>query len=433
MPPSASPATAVEPSFWQLLQKSQLLSAEQLAELQRRGAERARDPQALAGWLLQQRWLTRWQAEQLLAGRTTFFLGKYKLLERLGAGGCATVYKAEQIAMRRTVALKIPKPEMLRDPEVQERFLREIHAVAALNHPNIVAAYDADRLGRTFFLVMEFVDGCDLEAWTNEIGRLPVTVACECIRQACLGLAHLHERGLVHRDLKPSNLMVTRQSPDQVTVKILDVGLARFLSESAHQDGLTRTDQILGTLEYMAPEQAENVAQADIRSDLYSLGCTLFKLLTGQIPFGGRTVAEKLLVRMTREAAPLRTLRPEAPPGLEKVLQKLLARLPSERYQTPTEAACALLPYCGGPPDLLPQSANAATGETPSTLRETFDRTLRERARVAEQVTAQPLTAQPDPELQGFIAVLEGQSTPAPAAPRRSAPRRPAARRDARP
>jgi hypothetical protein len=278
---------------------------------------------------------------------------RYRILEVLGAGGMGTVYKALHQLMDRPVALKVIRPDLTRDAGAVERFHREVKAAARLTHPNIVHAYDAEQAGGAHFLVMEFVEGKSLDRVVAEEGALPVARACDYARQAALGLQHAFERGMVHRDVKPHNLMRT---PDG-RIKILDFGLARFARESARAaspasapapaeaGSLTQTGSLMGTPDYMAPEQAANPHEADIRADLYSLGCTLYFLLTGSPPFAGSTGLDKIMAHIEQMPPPLMDVRPDAPAGLAGVLGRLLAKDPARRYQTPAEAATALEPY----------------------------------------------------------------------------------------
>lgn len=337
------------------LDLSHLLTSEQMAAVRTEfGA--GKSPQEIARALTDRGLLTRWQAKMLLAGRKAFFLGKYKLLDQLGQGGMGTVFKAEQAGLGRIVALKVMASQLLRDKGAVARFHREIQAAAALDHPNIVAAYDADCFKDTHFLVMEYVEGKSLDDLAKKHRQLPIGDACEYVRQAALGLQHAHEKCMVHRDIKPANLLLT--SPPVNTggpadedaspvVKILDMGLARFSSELSEEGALTQTGQIMGTPDYIAPEQAQNTKLADIRSDIFSLGCTLFRLITGQLPFRGANVMEKLMARTLEDAPRVRSLRPDVPLELDAIVAKMLARAPAARYQTPAEVAAALVLFSG--------------------------------------------------------------------------------------
>lgn len=334
--------------FLELIAESNLLPPDLLARVRRRvdDSKGEVDPRSVAKWLVEKQYLTLWQAKQLLAGRSRFYLGRYKLLDRIGKGGMGVVFRAQHAVMDRTVALKVMARHLLNKPRAVERFNREVKTAAALHHPNIITAFDADRVGNTHFLVMEFVDGVDLNSWLRTRGPLPVAAACECIMQAAEGLSHAAAMGMVHRDVKPVNLLVTWNGEKQrPVVKLLDMGLARFVSETQEDGGLTRVGQTIGTPDYIAPEAAENFKHADIRADIFSLGCTLFRVLTGKLPYGGENTMEKLIARATQDAPRARSVRPDVPAELDDVIAKILARDPSERYQTPGEVVEALRPF----------------------------------------------------------------------------------------
>jgi hypothetical protein len=278
---------------------------------------------------------------------------RYRLLQVLGAGGMGTVYRAEHRLMDRCVALKVIRRDLITDPGAIERFHREVKAAARLTHPNIVHAYDAEQAGETHMLVMEFVEGKSLDRVVAEEGTLPVARACDYIRQAALGLQHAFERGMVHRDIKPQNLMRTPEG----TIKVLDFGLARFARASALavepspiQMGsecapLTLTGSLMGTPDYMAPEQAANPHDADIRADIYSLGCTLYFLLTGRVPFPDANGLDKIMAHIQRVAEPPSRFRNDIPIGLVGVVERMMAKDPARRYQTPAEVVRALEPF----------------------------------------------------------------------------------------
>jgi Leucine-rich repeat (LRR) protein/tRNA A-37 threonylcarbamoyl transferase component Bud32 len=292
-----------------------------------------------------------------LAPGRDLVLGSYILLERLGEGGMGQVFKARHCKLGRIVALKLIRKERLDNPATVKRFQREVRAAAALSHPNIVHAYDADEVNGTHILVMEFVEGAtDLTQLVKKNGPLPVAQACEYIRQAALGLQHAHERGMVHRDIKPSNLLLAVSRPPQPVsrgretassgvIKILDMGLARLDHSAAADDKSTTMTQegaVMGTPDYIAPEQARDSHQADIRADLYSLGCTLYFLLTGQVPFPGGSLTEKLIKHQLQEPAPVEQVRPDVPREVAAVVRKLMAKNREDRFQTPAEVAAAL-------------------------------------------------------------------------------------------
>ncbi len=265
---------------------------------------------------------------------------RYRVLKTLGGGGMGTVYLAEHKMMKRPVALKALRPELTAQAGLAERFRREVEAAARVTHPNIVAAHDADQAGDCLFLVMEYVEGIDLARWLKEHGPLPVAEACDSVRQAALGLQYAHEQGMVHRDLKPHNLMRTASGQ----VKVLDFGLARMVQLA--QEGGTVSGMVLGTPDYMAPEQANDAHSADIRADVYSLGCTLYQLLSGQVPFPGGGLLDKLRRHAQEQPESLARLRPDLPAGLVRVIDRMLAKNPAQRYQTPAEVVAALEPFC---------------------------------------------------------------------------------------
>ncbi|HEV3257053.1 MAG TPA: protein kinase [Gemmataceae bacterium] len=304
-------------------------------------------PRELAGDLIRRGWLTPYQANQLLLGRgQDLLLGSYVLLDRLGEGGMGQVFKARSWKLGRTVALKLIRKERLSHPDAVRRFRREIHAAAQLSHPNVVHAYDADEVNGTHFIAMEYVAGTDLARVVKQRGPLPVPEACEYVRQAALGLQHAFDRGLVHRDIKPHNLLLTSQG---AVVKVLDMGLARLTAagDEGESGTVTQEGAVMGTPDYIAPEQTLNSHTADIRADLYSLGCTLYHLLTGCVPFPGGSLGEKLIRHQLHEPVPVEQRRPEVPPAVAALVRKLMAKRPEERYQTPAEAAEALAAALG--------------------------------------------------------------------------------------
>jgi tRNA A-37 threonylcarbamoyl transferase component Bud32 len=266
---------------------------------------------------------------------------RYLILRELGRGGMGVVYQARQTVMDRPVVIKVISQSLLDRPDALERFRREVRAAAQLAHPNIVTAYDAEQAGDLHFLVMEFVEGQSLDQVLRRKGPLPVTHACAYVRQAALGLQHAFEKGMVHRDIKPQNLMLTPKGQ----VKILDFGLAKVVSENRPQQALTAMNSYMGTPEYSAPEQATDPRSADIRADVYSLGCTLYCLLAGHPPFQEDTAVKTILAHLQQEPRPLPELRPEVAPELWQVVARLLAKDPARRYQTPAEVAQALAPF----------------------------------------------------------------------------------------
>jgi WD40 repeat protein/tRNA A-37 threonylcarbamoyl transferase component Bud32 len=270
---------------------------------------------------------------------------RYRVEQLLGAGGMGVVYRARHQLMARTVALKVLHRQLTEKPAAVERFRREVKVIAALSHPNIVTAYDADQVGERHFLVMEYVPGVTLARLVQEQGPLDAARACDYVRQAALGLQHAHKRGLVHRDLKPSNLIVTPEGQ----VKVVDLGLARLGEPVEGGSGeLTDAGTVMGSVDYLAPEQADEPHRADIRADIYSLGCTLYHLLTGRPPFPEGTLVQRLKAHAQRRPAPLARDGAPIPGGLDRIVARMLAKDPRQRYQTPGEVAEALAPYAAG-------------------------------------------------------------------------------------
>ena len=341
-------ASVTTAELLQALRHFQLLDPARLKQLDE--SEHADDPAALADDLVGRGWLTQFQADYLLQGRgAALTVGSYLLLDRLGKGGMGEVFKAWQQRLSRIVALKVIRSDHLDHPGSVERFLREAKAAAKLHHPNVVTIYDTDQAGGIFFIAMEYVEGTDLSRYTKQAGPLPVHQACAYARQAALGLQHAHEHHLVHRDIKPSNLIITAQGAPTAGIhllKILDFGLAR--SEATDYEALTPTDQWIGTPDFISPEQARSSKDVDIRSDIFSLGCALYYLLTGKAAFSGSNRVEKLVARLEGEATPISAFRPQVPAQLHAVLARMLARSPADRFQTPLEVAQALEPFCTG-------------------------------------------------------------------------------------
>lgn len=344
------PAPTTIDGFLELGLKSGLLEKETIRACRdnwtRAGIE-PQSPKELADALINEGVLTHFQAEKLIAGRWRGFLisDKYRLLERLGAGGMGAVYLCEHMMMGRKVALKVLPTAQAEDPASLERFRREARAVARLDHPNIVRAHDIDRDDKLHFIVLEFVDGCNLHDFVRRNGVLSPDRAAHYIRQAATGLQHAHEAGLVHRDIKPGNLLLDRQG----VIKILDMGLARFFHEdSAAFIKEYEVGYIIGTGDYIAPEQIVD-SRVDIRADIYSLGGTLYYLLTGKSPFQDGTNSQKIMWHQVRHPKSLKLIRPDVPDELVRILQKMMAKEPGRRYQTPAEVAEAFVPLTQTP------------------------------------------------------------------------------------
>ena len=341
----------------ELLKKSNVLPPARLKALPDATALPA-DPKKGATVLVQRGFITKFQGTQLLAGRHKGFrIGPYAVLDMLGRGGMGTVYLGEHLELNRKVAIKVLTPMKGEGRQLAaERFLREGRAAAALDHPNIVRMFDVARYNDLPYLVMEYVEGETLQEVLDRDGSVPVGEAAECIAQAAIGLQHAHERGFIHRDIKPANLIRDRSG----VVKVLDMGLARSGSD---EDKLTeQLDQgaVVGTADFISPEQAINSPHVDGRADIYSLGATLFTLLAGKTPFEGNTT-QKLMQHQLKPAPALNALNAAIPVGLAKVVTRMLAKVPADRYQTGAEVAAALAPWAGS-------SARGAVGLSRTSL-----------------------------------------------------------------
>lgn len=340
------------------LSQSRILDMDQMAELTGAMQSRFTNPKPLLEHLLDRGWLTAYQLEELIEGRgVALRLGEYSLRESLGSGGMGHVFKARRVGTGQQVALKIVLPELTSDAEALQQFQWEIHSLTQMAHPNIIKTYDAGSDRDRYYFTMEYVEGIDLYRLLQKFGPLPVDQARDYIRQAALGLEHAHEHCLIHRDIKPANLFLTfpsihgdldvegEASTPKAVVKILDWGLASLRLPKGGQrifDHLPR-EQNVGTADYISPEQARNsAAGADIRTDIYSLGCTLYHLLAGTPPFSGKSIMQKLIKHQTEEPVPIQTLRPDVPESLALVIKKMMAKLPEDRFPTPSVVAVAL-------------------------------------------------------------------------------------------
>ncbi|HKA07993.1 MAG TPA: serine/threonine-protein kinase [Gemmataceae bacterium] len=369
------------------LSRNQFLSSAQGESLTRE-RQRFVSSVQLCGELVQRGWLTPYQQAQLLSGNgDKLIIASYRIQCPLGEGGMGVVYKAIQPKLDRVVALKVIRPQVLASrPEVLSRFQREAKAIAQLNHPNVVILFDADEVNGTHYIAMEYVEGQTLEKMVRTQGPMSIRQACEYMRQSALGLQHSCEVGLIHRDIKPSNILVSQKlspggnssmrmpRPTLVTlrdrsrmvqsggstgkqaqhwgqVKILDMGLAR-LTESLDEDKptpeytpLTRAGALLGTPDFISPEQARDARQVDIRADIYSLGCTFYYILTGKPPFPGGTDVQKLIQHQNVKPHPIDELRPGIPHEVTRILMRMMEKRPEDRYPTPRHLADALEAY----------------------------------------------------------------------------------------
>jgi serine/threonine protein kinase len=354
-------AITTVPKLVKILIESRLLNSSQVEQLSQT-QHQFPEPIGLASDVVRRGWLTRYQIEQLGRGRPEdLFIGSYVLLEPVGEGGMGRVFRARHQRRGHIVALKVVRQERRGDAKAMRRFRREVKAVMRLDHPNLVMAIDAAEVGNQHYFAMEYVPGINLDLVMVRKGAIPLAPACDYMRQAALGLQHIFDRGLIHRDIKPSNLLIV--PPERLegddssgavaagearfgrwgTLKILDLGLV-LLPSYGNDSGtnLTKKGFALGTVEYVAPEQVMNPHEVDIRADLYSLGCTLYEMLTGQTPFPNMGPVKTLLAHQTQTPTPVDQLRPDLPTDLAAVVQKLLIKAPEKRYQRPAEVAQAL-------------------------------------------------------------------------------------------
>jgi serine/threonine protein kinase len=351
-------------TFLTILQRMQVLMPQEVQEVTRELGPHFTDPRDLARYLTDIEWLTDYQVSLLFSGRwEELRIGPYLILDRLGEGGVSEVFKAWDTLKGRRVALKVLHQHLTDRSAAIREFQRELQAVTRLSHPNIIQTFDANQMGALHYFAMEYVEGLDLDRYVRQAGPLPIEQACEYIRQVAQGLQHAHQLGLVHRDIKPANLFLVnppsadpspgRRGPDPV-VKILDWGLARVRADAggaanlAGMDRDTEKGMLIGTADYIAPEQARDPCLMDIRADIYSLGCTLYFLLAGRPPFPGVSLMQKLLQHQDAERPAIREARPDVPEALAVVVQRMMARRPEERYAIPLLVAGALRHFAVG-------------------------------------------------------------------------------------
>ncbi|MBL9093994.1 MAG: serine/threonine protein kinase [Planctomycetaceae bacterium] len=305
-------------------------------------ADRPRDPEQFAAQLIKSGKITGYQSKVLLQGKpAALTFGNYLLEAQLGVGASGAVFRAKHKQSGRTVAIKVLSATMAADPTAVKRFQREVEAAGRLTHPNIVRSIDGGELNGQHYLVMEYVDGADLASIVKTKGPLPVAQALDCLRQAASALAYAHEQGVIHRDIKPGNLLLEKSG----TVRLLDMGLVRFEDSG---EGLTGTQQVMGTIDYMSPEQAADTRHADARCDIYSLGCTLWFLLTGKKIYDAKGVVERVMMHRTAPIPSLAAERKDLPPRVEEVFRKMVAKKPDDRLQTMRAVESALAGILNG-------------------------------------------------------------------------------------
>ena len=331
-------------SFIDYVERSQLVEEDALRKSldqlrQQHGGALPDDADIVAAHLIQAGLLTAWQCEMLFSRKyKKFKLGKYKLLRHIGSGGMSAVYLAEHTMLKRQRAIKVLPKKRVNDSSYLARFHLEAQATASLDHPNIVRAYDVDNDGDQHYLVMEYIEGKDLQTIVKQEGPLPLELACNYMAQAAEGFTYAHENNLIHRDVKPANLLVDEKG----VVKILDLGLALYSDEENASLTVAHNENVLGTADYLSPEQAVNSHKVDSRTDIYSLGCTLYFLLTGHPPFPEGTLAQRIAKHQTQMPEDIRKDRPECPRDLVDICIKMMQKKPERRYQSMREVADAL-------------------------------------------------------------------------------------------
>jgi serine/threonine protein kinase len=350
----------------QLIRKSGMIDEAKLtAYLERREFTRGlpADPRDFADDMVRDGVLTNFQAEQYLLGKWRgFTIGKYKLLERVGVGGMGQVFLCEHMFMKRRVAVKVLPPAKAEQPAALGRFYREARAAGSLQHANIVRTHDIDQDGNLHYIVMDYVDGSNLLDIVKKFGPMNIDRAVSYTCQAAAGLDYAFRSGLIHRDIKPGNILIDRKGH----ARILDMGLARFYKDHSDQLTMKYDDKIvLGTADYVAPEQVANSHSVDIRADIYGLGATFYFLLAGHPPFPVGTVSQKLLWHRTKEPTPIQQIRPEVPDGLASLLARMIAKDPKARFQTPAQVVAELEKWLSGaaplpPEEEMPQLSPAA-------------------------------------------------------------------------
>ena len=351
-------------TFLGWVKRSKLVNEDELQRVvldlqQASGGELPKEIEVVCQHLVDSGLLTSWQKNNLLKGKYKgYFLGKYRLLELIGSGGMSAVYLADHTLMHRKRAIKVLPKKRVNDASYLERFLLEAQATASLDHPNIVRAYDIDKEGDVHYLVMEYVVGQDLQSMVRSQGYLSFEVAANYVIQAARGLQHAHDAGLIHRDVKPGNLLVD----DKGVVKVLDLGLALFSDAGRESLTLMHNENVLGTADYLAPEQALSSHDVDSRADIYSLGCTLYFLLTGHAPFPEGTLAQRIAKHQTKMPADIRADRADCPDALVDICFKMIQKSAQNRYQTMTEVAEQLESWLATR-DVVVESAPANTNE----------------------------------------------------------------------
>lgn len=351
--------------FLRMVAKSGLVESEKVDKLEEKirekcGGELPKDPKKVARAFKKQGLITDWHIEKLMGGKYKgFFLGKYKLLGHIGTGGMSSVYLAEHMRMHDRRAIKVLPKARVKDSTYLARFQLEAKAIASLNHPNIVLAYDIDNDGDVHYIVMEYIDGLDLQALVKRDGPLDPSTAADWVAQAARGLEHAHTNGVIHRDVKPANLLIDQDG----VIRLLDMGLALVTVGDEESLTVANNENVLGTADYLAPEQALNSHMVDHRADIYGLGCTLYFLLTGRPPFSDGTLAQRIAKHQTEMPESIRQQRPNVPGELEGICIKMMQKDPQYRYHTAGDTAEILERFVAKVPK--GQAVTIGLGEAP--------------------------------------------------------------------
>jgi serine/threonine protein kinase len=354
------PAPATIDDFLEIVRKSNQVDPQRLEDyLKQRPHGLPRSPRKLAASLIRAGVLTIFQAEQFLQGKHKGFqLAGYRIVERIGIGGTGTVYLGEHALMKRRVAIKVLPTPLANDPTTRQRFMREAQVAGMLDHRNVVQVLDFREENGLYAIIMEYVHGPNLQQLLNRRGAQPVAQACEVVRQAALGLQHAHEAGLVHRDVKPANLLLDSTG----VVKVLDLGLARYTNSEG--ESLTQKfngKMVMGTADYLPPEQALSLHDVDHRADIYSLGATLYALLAGQPPFHEGSIGQKLLWHQTVMPPRLDQIRPDVPAELASLVERMMAKAPADRPDSCAKIVQLLERWTGDASHRLDLRPSAAT------------------------------------------------------------------------
>lgn len=397
--------------FLEIVAKSRLVEPDVLAKFTKKlhekyGETLPQDAAKVAAAMVDAKLLTSWHTEKLLTGKYKgFFLGKYKLLGHIGTGGMSSVYLAEHVRMQDKRAIKVLPRTRVKDATYLARFQLEAKAIASLNHPNIVLAYDIDNEKDTHYIVMEYVEGVDLQVLVRRDGPLEPSEAALLIAQAADGLQHAHQRGVIHRDVKPANLLLDLEGK----VRLLDMGLALVAAQEEESLTVVHNENVLGTADYLAPEQALNSHTVDHRADIYGLGCTLYFLLTGKPPFPDGTLAQRIAKHQREMPPSIRKTRTDVPGELEGICVKMMQKEPQYRYQSAADVAEALRKFAAhapSPKSLAAARAGGAMSSSGVSSRGGSNRSGSQRSGSSSTIEHDTVSAKADETLAGNRAAM---------------------------